>query len=389
MPDIRMKIARIATVPFFLYNHLREQIIATMQDGHEVVLISSGGQEVEWLEKATGGRVHEIDIPRKISLWRDLKALWQLYRFFKSERFDIIHSTTPKAGMLCAIAGWLARTPVRLHTFTGQVWAEMKGVKRFIAKYGDWLTVHLNTQCYTDSASQRLFIINEGVGCPEHFRVLGAGSLAGVDLVRFDPAAWAERRDEIRQELQIPVGMKVVTFIGRMHRDKGLSELLQAYDEVVRQGVPCMLLLVGPQDADDGTLDHASVHDEHGANVRYLGYTPQPEKFLAVTDVFCLPSYREGFGNVIIEAAAMGVPSIGTDIVGLRDAIIANETGLLVPPKDVVALVRAMKGLLQDDRLRLYMGRQAKKRAHAEFDARNVNAAVIAEYRQFMQKGRD
>lgn len=374
-----MKIARIATVPFFLYNHLREQVAAIAAAGHEVVLISSGGEETGRLQQIPGVRFQEIEIPRKISPLRDLRALWRLYRFFRRERFDVMHSTTPKAGMLCAIAAWLARIPLRLHTFTGQPWVELHGPVRFVAKAGDWITSHLNTLCYADSLSQRDFIVTEGICSEDRIRVPGAGSLAGVDLGRFDPEKWKAARETTRRELEIPPGSKVVTFIGRITRDKGVGELRAAFDALRKRGLQCTLLLIGPEDAADGTL-HSHTGGKQDADVRYIGYSKEPERYLAVTDVFCLPSYREGFGNVVIEAAAMGVPAVGTDIVGLRDAISDGNTGLLVPVKNVTALADALGKLLEDDGLRHAMGEQARKRAVAEFDARRVSAMVLEEY---------
>jgi glycosyltransferase involved in cell wall biosynthesis len=379
-----VKIARVATVPFFLYNHLREQIAAMAAAGHEVVLISGGGAEAEWLRALPGVRFEQIDIPRKIAPLRDLGALWRLFVFFRRERFDIVHSTTPKAGMLCALAGVLARIPVRLHTFTGQAWVEMRGVTRFVAKAGDWLTAHLDTLCYADSASQRDFIVAEGVCNEDRIRVLGAGSLAGVDVARFDPDKWLGERAATCAALGIPLDARVITFIGRQTRDKGLGELSEAFRTVSRR-VPCVLLLIGPGETEDGVLTHAVAADQD-ANIRRIGYTPEPERYLAASDLLCLPSYREGFGNVVIEAAAMGVPAVGTDIVGLRDAIVDGETGVLVPPKDAASLAGAILALLEDEALRRAMGDKARHRAVSEFAATRVNGTVLQEYRRLARR---
>ncbi len=378
-----MRICRTATVPFFLQNHLREQIRATVAAGHEVTLVSSAGQEVAALKNLPGIRFHQIEIPREIAPVRDLIALWHLFRLFRRERFDVVHSTTPKAGMLTAIAAYLARVPIRLHTFTGQVWMEKRGLVRFLAKAGDRVTAALNTQCYADSFSQRDFILAERVAKPSQIRVLGSGSLAGVDLRRFDLAAWVPRREAIRAELGLPVGAKVISFIGRLTRDKGLDELVSAFQALRNRGMNCVLLLIGPQDTDWDTLSpKARQAIEHDPAIRSMGYSSEPERFLAVTDVFCLPSYREGFGNVVIEAAAMGVPTVGTDIVGLRDSIVDGETGVLVPPKDAAALAKALDRLLADEPQRARIGEQARARAVAQFDAQIVNAGVIAEYQR-------
>jgi len=378
-----MKIARIATVPFFLQNHLREQICATVAAGHEVTLVSSSGPEVSLLTAIPGIRFHRIEIPRKISPLRDLLALWELFKLLRHERYDIVHSTTPKAGMLTAVAAYLAGIPVRLHTFTGQPWMEMRGILRYMAKAGDRVTASLNTQCYADSFSQREFIIAEQVATPRQIHVLGAGSLAGVDLQRFNPDAWITRKDSILAEFGINPGTKVITFIGRLTKDKGIDELVMAFESLRDGGMDCVLLLVGPQDTDWGTLSTAVRHTiKNDSGIRCVGYSSEPERYLAVTDIFCLPSYREGFGNVVIEAAAMRVATVGTDIVGLRDAIVDGETGLLVPPKSHVALARALAALMADEKQRKAMGEKARTRAVALFDAQKVNATVVGEYQR-------
>ncbi len=374
-----MKIARIATVPFFLFNHLRLQITELARAGHDIVLISSAGPEVDRFKEIDGVRFVRIEIQRKISLFKDFVSLWQLYCLFRKERFDIIHTTTPKAGLLGAIAAFLTRVPIRLHTFTGQAWAEMRGPKRQLAKLGDKLTVALNTRCYADSNSQIDFMVQQGVARRDEVHVLGAGSLAGVDLRRFsgkDPNA--EKRQHLH-ELKVPDGHLIITFIGRVTADKGVRELIEAFRELQSQALPCSLLLIGPEEYDAHLL-YQETNLADLANVYLLGYQPNPERWLAVTDILCLPSFREGFGNVVVEAAAMGVPTVGTAIPGLIDAVVNNETGILVPSKNVPALTQALTKLLVDADLRSAMSAQAYLRAREQFDASKLNALLIEEY---------
>lgn len=383
-----MKIARIATVPFFLYNHLRRQITDTAAAGHDIVLISSDGPEVVSLNQLNGVRFEPLEIQRQISPLKDLVSLWRLFWLFRKEQFDIVHTATPKAGMLGAIAAFLAGVPIRLHTFTGQAWVEMHGFKRKVAKLGDWLTVSLNTRCYADSPSQREFMVDEAIAPQNTIHVLGAGSLAGVDLQRFsDHSTHADIRQH-RRELQVPDDHIVITFIGRITADKGICELIASFRELQAKNLPCTLFLIGPEEPDAQQLYQITrlVDLPH---VHRLGYQTNPEHWLAMTDIFCLPSYREGFGNVVIEAAAMGVPTVGTDIPGLRDAVVHAETGILVPVKNVPALTQALTELLTDEGLRSRMGQSACLRVREEFDACKINRLLIEEYqslrREFLQ----
>jgi len=160
-----MRICLLTSVPFFLVHHLKSLISAAIDAGHEVYLVSSPGPDIDELEGIPGATFHAIRIERNISPLSDIRTLVALYRFFRKGVFDLIHSTTPKAGLLCALAGWAAGVPIRLHTFTGQRWVELKGPVRWVAKASDWLISHLNTQCYADSKSQRDFIVTHGVMC--------------------------------------------------------------------------------------------------------------------------------------------------------------------------------------------------------------------------------
>jgi glycosyltransferase involved in cell wall biosynthesis len=307
--------------------------------------------------------------------------MWSLYLLFRREHFDIVHSTTPKAGLLCALAGFLAGVPVRLHTFTGQVWIQMHGASRFLAKAGDWVTANLNTMCYADSASQREFIIGSGLVSAERIQVLGAGSLAGVDLERFNPEAWEKSRATIRGDLGIGTDFRVITFIGRLTKEKGIDELIAAFRLLRDRGGKYFLILVGPSELEPGSQSNETEGLLDGdPQILLTGYADRPERYLAVTDLLCLPSYREGFGNVVIEAAAMGIPTVGTDIVGLRDSIVDGETGLLVPLKDPEALASALERLFTDEQMRTSMGRRARERATKMYDAKKINAAVLEEY---------
>lgn len=376
-------IARVATVAFFVETQLKAQLGAIADAGTELTVVASDAGLAFELPRM---RYVSIDIPRKIDLLRDLAALWRLWRFFRREHFDIVHSTTPKAGLLCSIAALLAGVPVRLHTFTGQPWVGLSGVNHWLSKSSDWLIARLNTFCYADSPSQQRFIIDSGVACEASIGVVGRGSLAGIDLERFNAHRFStEDRAALRRELDIPEGHTVLLFVGRFTPDKGIAELLAAFAALIKRGFETNLVLLGPHEADSETF-LGILSGRAREAVRLPGFSAEPERFMAIADLLVLPSYREGFGTVVLEAAAMGVPAVGSDIYGLSDAIEHEKTGLLVPVREVDPLTSALERLLLDKPLRLAMGNAALQRARDEFSATVMSDLVIEQYIYWLDK---
>lgn len=381
------RIARISTVPFFVHSQLSTQLKDISLSGGEVYIITSPAKPYE--EEIIFDTMHsliEVEIPRKIDFLNDFKALITLYITFKSRDFNILHSTTPKAGLLSSIAGFFARVPVRIHTFTGQTWVDKKGLNRKFFKFLDWMTVKLNHHCYADSESQMKFLISEGICSESDISVLGSGSLAGVNLDRFREDIFSkESKMDLRESLNIREESLVIIFVGRITKDKGVVELLTAFKILLSNGIDVSLLLVGPID-EDVTIDGVTL-DSYICNAEgiiSIGFTSTPEIYLSISDVFCLPSYREGFGTVIIESAAMGIPSVASNIYGLSDAVQDGETGILVEVKSVDSLVNALTLLVTDHKLRESMGQSAKNRAVSSFDSKKVNSLVINEYIRLM-----
>lgn len=372
-----VRIARVSTVTFFVETQLRAQVSAIVQAGAQVTVVAS---EEELSRAIPGSHYVSIEIPRKIDPLKDLVALVRLWALFRRSAFDIVHSTTPKAGLLCCLAAKLAGVPVRLHTFTGQPWVGMSGLKRLLSKGSDRLIARLNTRCYADSHAQRAFIVESEVAAPERISVLGAGSLAGTDLQRFDPERFGEaEKCALRTELGIPLQVPVLLFVGRLARDKGIVELLEAFSDVLDKGRSAYLVILGPQETDvEALLDGLSAVVRE--RLVMPGFSAEPERYMAIADLLLLPSYREGFGTVVIEAAAMGLPAVCTDIYGLADAVVDGETGLLVPVKNAERLAAAVDRLLLDPELRRSMGSRARDRVAREFSSRLVNDLVIGEY---------
>jgi glycosyltransferase involved in cell wall biosynthesis len=372
------KIAFVVSVPVVATVFLSHQIL-TLSKIYDVTIITNLKQKKELLDWTPESvNIIDVDIHRNISFFYDLKALFILIRVFYKNRFILIHSVTPKAGLLAMIASWLVRTPVRLHTFTGQVWATKKGIGRVALRWLDWLTNNFATTILVDSFSQRDFLLKNRVVEASNSMVLGEGSISGVNSNRFK--ADSSARKKIRSDLKISDSVIVILFVGRFKRDKGILELVKSFSLIHEKNQNTALWLVG---TDEENLQPAL---EKVKGVQVIPFSRVPEQYMAAADIFCLPSYREGFGSVVIEAAACGIPSIGSNIYGLSDAIVNEETGILIPVKSIKALKIAIERLTENAELRKNMGIAAHNRALDNFSQEKITEELIILYRDLLNK---
>jgi glycosyltransferase involved in cell wall biosynthesis len=356
-------------VNFFLVPHLLR-----LKERYRVSLAVTHPGEVP-LRPLPGVEVIPLAIPRRIDPLRDAAALFRLGRLYRSRGFDLVHSFGPKAGLLSTAAGKLAGTRARLHTFTGQVWASRRGMMRGLLRAADASTARLATHVFADSGSQRAFLEREGVVPKGRCEVLCAGSVSGVDLKRFRPDAQA--RAAVRDELVIGADELIVLYLGRITRDKGVLDLAQAASG------KAVLVLVGPD--EQGLREEVlRLRGPHAARTRFAGYTDLPERYLAAADVLCLPSYREGFGSVVIEAAAVGLPAVASRIYGVVDALADGRTGLLFNAGDAAELGQKLDLLLVDQTRRRGMGAAARARAVADFPQERLVSALEERYRAIL-----
>ncbi len=382
-PDLTgVRIVRVLTVSSAISTHLSFLLRAFSQCGSNQSVISSGLPTDDFMKSIESVDYHNIYIPRKISLIYDLYALYKLYRFFRNHKVQIVHSITPKAGFLAAIAGYFANTPIRLHTFTGQPWVNMIGLKRRLVFWSDVLVCKLNTLCYADSPHQRQFLIEQGVGNSDQIKCIGYGSLFGVDINRFNSKRFSpDKLASKRASLGISDNAIVLLYVGRLTSEKGVRELLKAFTLLNSDFMDLHLILVGDIDIQGGGLDYLSFKlINEKPNIHWCGFSNFPDEFMSIAHILCLPSYREGFGTVVIEAAAMGIPTVGSNIYGLKDAIVDEVTGLLVPPGNSDQLFRALRRLIVDDKLRRKLGNAARVRAIKKFDSNYVTSEMIKEY---------
>jgi glycosyltransferase involved in cell wall biosynthesis len=359
------------TIKAFLINHIKK----LSEIYHVTIIFNASNGNYEYFENSNVDYV-DIEISRNVSLVKDVIALIKLIGVYRKEKFQLIHSVTPKAGMLAMIAGVAARIPIRVHIFTGQVWANRNGLIRAILKSIDKLISFCATHVLSDSHSQMHFLIKEKVVSPKKIAVLANGSISGVDTKKF--MADMRSRKNKREEYFFDDGDIIFLFISRLKRDKGAMDLCAAFKEEFEKVENARLFLIGPD--EENLFSLIKELNIESKKLHVVPYTDEPEKYMVAADVLCLPSYREGFGSVIIEAAACGLPAIGSRIYGVTDAIIENETGLLFSPGNVKELGTRMKEFYLSAELRNTMGEKARKRVEKNFSANDVTAAWLDYY---------
>lgn len=323
-------------------------------------------------------RFVHVGFERKIYPLADVKSWWNLFRHLRRDRPASLHSMMPKTGLVATTAGLVAGVPIRIHMFTGQVWASQRGIRRLILQAADRLIAFAATHILADSPSQRDFLLSNGF--PDRITVLGAGSVSGVDLERFQPNP--EMRKQVRAKYGINDNDLVFGFLGRMNRDKGVTDLLSGF---VEADLPsnCHLLLVGPDEENIGRSLN-SIETAIKARIYLCGHTNRPEDYLAAFDVYCLPSYREGFGTSVIEAAACGVPALVSHIYGLTDAVAENESGLFHAPGNVKAIAKGLLQFVNDPELRVRLGNSARRRAKQKFEESILIAEIKLYYNNLL-----
>lgn len=371
------RIMFVATTPFavnaFLASHLK-----SLSKYYEITLCVNLNSYTLSPDLRDFAEVVDIAFARKISPFSDLTSLIRLFSAVSRIRPVAIHSITPKAGLLAMMAGFLARVPNRWHTFTGQVWATKRSLSRHILKAMDRLIIALSTRVFADSGSQCRFLTNERVVTETGISVLGGGSIAGVDVERFAPDESVRMR--LRKELGFRDDDCIFLFVGRLVRDKGVFDLVLSYCEVAARNIGIGLWMVGPD--EDGLLPELQgVSQACSESIRWLEATHNPEKYMTAADVLVLPSYREGFGTVLIEAGACGIPVVAYRIDGVIDAVVDGETGILVDCGNTQKLTEALLALAKYPRRRIKLGCQARERVAQHFSSELITEAWVEHYR--------
>lgn len=371
----KKKIIRATTVPTSLETFCKD-MLRELNQRYEIVAVSSPLPELEVVATREGVRTIAVKMERRISLKRDIVSLWQMYKVMRRERPWMVHSMTPKAGLMCMVAAWLARVPRRVHTFTGLVWPTATGLNRMILKTTDRILCACATHIIPEGNGVKNDLIN-GKITRKPMKVLANGNVRGIELDHYRRTAEVvEEAAKIRKE-----GVLTFVFIGRLVRDKGIHELVEAFVRLNKENPHTRLVLVGRTEAELDPLNEETQHiiDTHNA-IEAVGSQNDVRPWLAASDVLAFPSYREGFPNVVIEAGAMGLPSIVTNINGCNEIIIPGENGVIIPPRDADALYEAMKEMSENDEKRVYLTKNARESVASRFDCQIVRRALYDFY---------
>jgi glycosyltransferase involved in cell wall biosynthesis len=349
--------------------------------GFEVIAVSSPGEDLDRFSRSERVETYGVEMARRITPWQDVLAVYRIYQHFRHLKPRIVHGHTPKGGLLAMIAGWLARVPVRIYHIHGFPFMTANGARRALLRWTEWISCRLAHRVLCDSRSVRQVAITEHM-CPStKITVLVNGTINGIDAVqRFNPAAWSDKRNDIRHRHSIPLDATVIGLFGRLVRDKGVIELIEAW-KVLRDENPALhLLLVGCFESHNVLPADivSAIHTD--PRIHLTGWEQCTPPFYAAIDVVAVPTHREGFSTIVLEAAAMGLPVVATRIPGCVDGIVDGVTGTLIPPGDSGALARALKTYLDDPRLRAAHGAAGRPRVVRDFAQEDIWKALYGEY---------
>ena len=385
------KLIRITTVPLSLKVLLKGQLRFMASNGFDVKGVSSEGEELREVHENEGIAVEAITMSRKITPFQDLKSLWEMWNFLRKEKPQIVHTHTPKAGIIGMLAARLAGVPHRLHTVAGLPLMEAIGTKRKILNFVEKLTYSSATRVYPNSKGLYDFILQNNFTQSNKLKIIANGSSNGIDTTFFSPDQVTEtERVTLREKLNIQPDDFVFVFVGRIVSDKGINELIKAFSQLqaVENNEPAgiKLLLVGGLENDLDPLNPETLAEiNQNKDIISVGFQQDVRSFFAIADALVFPSYREGFPNVVMQAGAMGLPSIVSDINGCNEIIIEGENGLIIPSKNVEKLKEKMLTLAKDKNLYTKLKGNSRRMIENRYEQSVVWNALLEEYEGLLQ----
>lgn len=362
-----MRVANsLGAIEFLLKGQLR-----FLTDHYDVVAVSPDGDNREDVEKQQNVRIVPLNMERRISLKSDLISLFKMIQILRKEKPDAIHSITPKAGLLSMIAGLICRVPVRIHTFTGLVFPTSSGFKRNLLMFTDSLTCLCATHVHAEGRGVKNDLLKYGI-TKKNITIIANGNIGGVDLTYYKP-------NKVEHEFFTFI------FCGRFVGDKGMNELAVAFKRLVEEYKDCRLLLVGKYEENLDPVEHETKEFfETSPFVEMIGWQTDTRPYFNRADVLIFPSYREGFPNVVLQANAMGLPAIVTDINGCNEIITDKFNGMVIESKNSNAIYEAMKYILDNRRSLDEMSKNSIKNIHERFDQKMVWNELLKEYNKLM-----
>lgn len=373
------KLFRISTIPGSLETLLKGQL-KMLSEYYEVVAVSSPGEKMKVLEEREGVRTVSVPMERRISLVKDFISLLRLIVLFAKERPDMVHSITPKAGLLSMLAAWITRVPVRMHTFTGLVFPTATGKMQKLLIAMDRLTCFCATHINPEGEGVKRDLVNYNI-TSKPLHIIANGNMNGIDLEYFDKTPEVvEKACSYKKE-----GTFTFCFVGRMVRDKGINELVHSFLRLYQKDDRVRLLLVGSFEKElDPVLPEVEEQILHHPGICYMGYQNDVRPFLVASDALVFPSYREGFPNVVIQAGAMGLPAIVTDINGCNEIVLPGRNGVIIPSKDEQALYESMKYFASHPMEVEKMAANARPLIVSRYEQRIIWNALLAEYKSII-----
>jgi glycosyltransferase involved in cell wall biosynthesis len=381
---MKPKLLRVTTVPESLKILLKGQHKFMSTNGFEVIGVSSAGSTLHEVSKEEEIRVIEIEMSRKITPINDFFSVYHLYKVIKKEKPIIVHSHTPKAGIVSMLAAKLANVPVRLHTVAGLPLMEATGMKRKVLNFVEKVTYACATKVYPNSKGLYEFIVNQELGSSVKMKVIANGSSNGIDTTYFDSERISEeQRRELRTKLNIQKADFVFVFVGRLVGDKGINELIDAFSKIKDCNVK--LLLVGGLEPDLDPLFKQTINEiETNSNIISVGFQRDVRPYFAISNCLVFPSYREGFPNVVMQAGAMALPSIVSNINGCNEIIEEGINGTIIPLKDADSLFESMLKMLNDKSWRNQLVGNARDKIVSRFEQQLVWDALLNEYNNLL-----
>lgn len=376
------KLIRITTVPISL-DKLIDGQMSFMNNHYEVTAVSS---ELKYLEKCACNekvKYHHLEMSRKITPVKDTIALIKLIRFLIKEKPLIIHSHTPKAGIIAMLAAKVTNVPIRLHTVGGLPLMEAKGLKRKVLEAVEKLTYSCATKVYPNSKGLYDFILSNNFTYRNKLKFIGNGSTNGINTSHFSPDSVLENdQEKLKIELGILNDDFVYVFAGRLVGDKGINELIVAFKKIAQYNFKVKLLLVGSQESDLDPLKNSTLEEiKRNKKIISVGFQQDVRPYFSISNVLVFPSYREGFPNVVMQAGAMGLPTIATNINGCNEIIVDGLNGILIPYKNSSALEFAMSKIVNEKDYFLNLKSNSRQMITSRFEQNIIWESILKEYK--------